>query len=172
MFFELVAAVAAAFLAGGLALILTRLSGGRLPKWLVPVAAGAAMIGYAVWSEYTWYGRTAAQMPDGLEVTLVNEARAAYRPWTYLAPYVDRFAAVDARSVRTNETVPDARIADMYFFERWGPVRKVEVVFDCSEGRSAPLVTVSFGPGGAIADAAWSAAEDGDRSLAAACRNA
>lgn len=169
MFFEFVAAIAAAFLGAGLALLAGWLSGGRMPRWLMPVAAGAGMLGYTIWSEYTWYARTTSDLPPGVSVTLVNESRAVYRPWTYAVPMVNRFAAVDTVSVRTNDAAPGARIADMYFFERWQPQRRIEVMFDCPAGRHAPLVTVSFEEGGGIAEAAWSDVGAEDPSLAAAC---
>jgi hypothetical protein len=58
MFLELIAAFAAAFVAAGIVLAVNMATGGRLPRWAMPVAAGAAMLGYAVWSEYSWFART------------------------------------------------------------------------------------------------------------------
>ena len=43
MFFELVATFAAGISAAGLALIANHLTGGRLPRWFLPLAAGGAM---------------------------------------------------------------------------------------------------------------------------------
>ena len=169
MFFELIAAFAAGFLGAGLALVAGWLSGGRLPRWLMPVMAGVGMIGYAIWSEYTWFDRTAAAMPPGVEVTFVNEVSAFWRPWTYALPVVDRFAAVDTASIRTNPDVPDARIADMLFAQRWMPNRLVPVMFDCAGGRHAPLATVTFTPDGGIGEGLWSRAGPDDAALSAAC---
>ena len=170
MFFEFVAAIVAGFLGAGLALVANRLSGGRLPRWIMPVAAGAAMIAYTIWSEYTWFDRTVAQLPDDMEVTLVNEASALYRPWTYVAPLKDRFAALDHASMQTNPEVPDQRIATMFFFGRWSPVRSVPMIFDCARGRQAPLATVTFDDKGAASAALWSAPDAENPAIAAACK--
>jgi hypothetical protein len=169
MFLELIAAIAAAFAAAGLALALNRLSGGRLPRWAMPAAAGAALLGYAVWSEYSWYGRVSGALPEGVRVTYANEARALWRPWTYLAPVVNRFVALDTDSIRRNPDVPHQRVADLYFYGRWSPRRGVQVVVDCREGRIAPLPTAEFDDAGAAVRAAWEAPLPGDRTLEAAC---
>ncbi|MEL6207943.1 MAG: hypothetical protein AAFR47_21935 [Pseudomonadota bacterium] len=169
MFFELIAAIAAAFAGAGLVLLLNMLTRGALPKWAMPVAAGAAMLGYAVWSEYTWYARTAGDLPAGVEVTTANEVTAFWRPWTYMAPLVDRFAALDTASIQTNDAVPDQRIADLYFFGRWSPQRALPVVIDCSRGLVAPLPSATLDEAGAATDAAWGAPADGDATLDLAC---
>lgn len=169
MFLELIAAVAAAFAAAGIVLGINMLTGGRLPKWSLPLAAGAAMLGYAVWSEYTWFARTAADLPRGVEVTFANESRAMWRPWTYAAPMVNRFIAADTVSIRTNEAVPGQRILDLYFFGRWSPQNRVEVVVDCETGRLAPLVSADLDGSGAATDAAWATPPPGDTTLEVAC---
>ena len=90
MFFELIATITIGVGAAGVAMLARRLSGRRLPGWVTPVTAGAAMIGFVLWAEYSWYGRTVAALPDGVEVATANESRQVYRPWTYVAPLTDR----------------------------------------------------------------------------------
>ncbi|MEL7115964.1 MAG: hypothetical protein AAGP08_10295, partial [Pseudomonadota bacterium] len=68
MFIELIATFVAGLGAAGLVLVINMLTKGRLPKWVMPVAAGAAMIGVAISNEYTWGARTADGLPDGLVV--------------------------------------------------------------------------------------------------------
>lgn len=173
MFLEFIATIFAGFAAAGVALILGKISGGRLPRWLMPVMAGLAMIGYTVWSEYTWFERTTATMPEGLVVVSQNESKALYRPWTYAFPLTDRFAALDEQSILTNESIPDQRLADMYFWGRWSPIQRVSVAFDCAQGRSAPIVEgVSMGEDGQIENASWSNVGLEDPALAAACGSA
>jgi len=170
MFLELIAAIFAGFAGAGLALVARLASGGRLPRWAIPVAAGAGMFGYAVWSEYTWHGRTVATLPAGVEVTLVNESRAPWRPWTYAVPLVDRFAALDTASLRRNADVPEQRIAEMHFFGRWAPHQRMAVVVDCARGLSAPLPGAAFEDGtGRVVAASWDAPRPGDRLLEVAC---
>jgi hypothetical protein len=170
MFFELIATLTAGFAAAGAMLLVNRLTGRRLPRWLIPVAAGAAMIGVTISSEYGWFGRNLAALPDGLVVVRQVEERAFYRPWTYAAPYVSRFIALDQASIRTNAAVPEQRMADLYVFGRWAPPRKVPVLIDCAGARRADLVDeVRFADDGQVEDAAWQQLEAGDALIGAAC---
>jgi len=137
MFLELIAVVFAGLAGAGVMLAITRLAGNRLPKWLIPVAAGAAMLGTTISSEYSWFSRTSANLPEGLEVVQSLENKAVYRPWTYLFPYTDRFVALDQPNVRANQDNPDLFLADLYFFGRWRTVRSVEVMVDCDSGQRA-----------------------------------
>ena len=137
MFLELIAVIVAGFAGAGVMMAIVRLTGGRLPKWLIPVAAGAAMLGTTISSEYSWFSRTAGNMPEGLEVVQTVENTAFYRPWTFLFPYTDRFVAVDHNNLRPNSDQPDLFIADLYFFGRWATVRSVEVMVNCQSGQRA-----------------------------------
>jgi hypothetical protein len=96
-----------------------------IPRWLLPVAAGGAMLAAAISSEYGWYGRVAGQLPETFVVAQTYDERAALRPWTFLVSYTSRFVAVDRGSTRTNPQLPDQRMVDLYFFGRWAPVQKL-----------------------------------------------
>ena len=170
MLFELIAVIAAGFAAAGLVLLADRLARRRLPRWLVPVAAGAAMIAVTLYSEYSWYGRTEAALPESLVVVRTVEDRAPYRPWTYLAPYVSRFMAVDQGSIRSNEAIPDQRMVDLLLFGRWAPVRQVPVLVDCVVARRADLVDgADFAPDGRVENARWVPLDPEGALLQAAC---
>ncbi|WP_172330356.1 hypothetical protein [Mangrovicoccus sp. HB161399] len=170
MFFELIATVFAGVGAAGLALALNWISGGRLPRWTMPVAAGIGMIAMTVWSEYNWYDRTVAGMPEGLEVAQVNEARQFYRPWTYAAPMVDRFMAVDVARMQSNPDQPGQHIANIYLMGRWQPVRSFPVAIDCDGHRRAALVEdAGFDASGAVEGAQWTDVPASDPLLAATC---
>ena len=170
MLFELFATIVAGFAAAGIAMILRKLTGGRLPKWLSPAAAGAAMLAFAIWSEYSWFVRTTAALPVGFQVVSQGESSAPWRPWTYLRPMTDRFAAVDTNTLRRNEAFPDLRLAEVYFFARWAPVNRLTTVFDCARSRRAPIVEgVTLAEDGAIEGAEWVAVPADDPSLAAVC---
>lgn len=137
MFLELLAVIIAGIAGAGVMMLVAKLTGNRLPKWLVPVAAGAAMLGTTISSEYSWFSRTSGNMPDGLEVVQTVESTAVYRPWTYLAPYTDRFVAVDTENIRENAEQADLFLADLYFFGRWSTVQSVEVMVNCDTGQRA-----------------------------------
>jgi len=170
MFFELIAAIVAAFAGAGLALAANRLSGGRLPRWAMPVAAGVAMLAFAVWSEYTWFSRTAASLPPSLQIVRENEVRALYRPWSYAVPLVNRFAALDLASLRSTEAAPEQRLADLYFFGRWSRTQLAPVVIDCQGARHAPATSAEVNEAGAVTAADWTQAEPDDPLITAACR--
>ena len=156
MFIELIATIFAGIACAGVMLLLTRTVGRRLPKWLVPVAAGAGMLVMIISNEYTWFSRTVEQLPDGIDVAMTVEEQSWLRPWTQVWPYTKRFVAVDTGTARTNKNLPDQRIADLYFFGRWSPVNQTPMLFDCAVAQSALLIDgATFAQDGSITDADW-----------------
>ncbi len=170
MFVELIATIFAGIACAGVAMLLNLLTGRRLPKWIMPIAAGAGMIGMTISNEYTWFDRTAERLPDGVEIAVEVKEQSWFRPWTRIWPYTKRFAAVDTGTARTNEAVPDQHLADVYFFGRWSPVSQAPMVFDCAEKRSALLIDgATFAEDGSVANADWQAMPQGDPILALVC---
>jgi hypothetical protein len=168
MFLELIATVFAGLAVAGVVLLINKLAGG--PRWIVPVAAGLGMIGTTIASEYGWYERTEASLPEGLTVAQTVENRSFYRPWTYARPYVERFVAVDAASVRENPDFPGQRMVDLYFYGRWSPVNKLPVLLDCATARRASLADgVEFDGSGAVANADWVSVPVDDPVLRTGC---
>lgn len=147
MFFEMIAVIVAGFAGAGIALILTKLSRGRLPRWLLPVAAGAAMLGTAIFNEYDWYPRTEAGLPEGVEVAVTAEESAIWRPWTLVVPFTSRFIAVDTRSLQDLPGEAPLRVVDLFAFARWQPTQALKVAVDCAGGLRADL-----GPDVALTD--------------------
>ena len=98
------------------------------------------MIGFTIYSEYNWFSRTLGTLPDGFVVISQNESTAFYRPWTYIEPFVDRFAAVEPAGVLRNDALPDQRIANVYLFSRWARPASVPVLVDCAGKRRADLI--------------------------------
>jgi len=173
MFFELIGTLVAGVAAALLVWALNRVLKGRLPRWLMPVAAGTAMILATISSEYGWYGRTLATMPEGMVVAQEVEDRAFYRPWTYVKPFVSRFVAVDQATARTHPAHPDQKIVDLVFYGRWARTAKVPMLFDCAGARRADIVDgVEFGDDGAVLNADWRSLEQDDPVLRAACAEA
>jgi hypothetical protein len=137
MFLELIAVFIAGFAGAGAVMLLNRLTGGRLPRWLVPIGAGAAMLGTTISSEYNWYGRTAGGLPEGLQVAQTVQTSAAWRPWSYVFPVTERFSAVDMGNLRPNSTQDGLVMADVYFFGRWKAAQAVQILVDCPARRRA-----------------------------------
>jgi len=169
MFLELIGVIFAGFAAAGLVMLLGKLLGGRLPRWLAPVAAGLAMIAATITSEYGWYARSAAALPEGVVVAQTVENRSFYRPWTYAVPYVDRFAAVDTATLKSHADHPGIYLADVYFFGRWSAVQKRPVWLDCAGGRRALATTGTPFTDGRPAAENWIPAAEDDPILRVAC---
>ena len=170
MLVELIATVAAGLGVAGIVVLLGRLSGGRLPRWTVPIGAGVAMLAVTIANEYAWFTRTRAALPEGVIVATTREATAVYRPWTYIVPYVDRFAAVDRASIRTHPDQPGRRIVNLVFYGRWSQPRQVPVAVDCQRDRRAVLnETARFGADGAIGNVRWRRVPPDDPIQKAAC---
>lgn len=166
MFFELIATFAAGIAAAGLALIAGHISGGRLPRWLTPVLAGTAMLGYAIWSEYSWAARTTQALPEGVEVLLTVEETRLWKPWTYLVPQVTRIMALDRASVQTNAQAPGIVLADLYLFARWTSPAKRPQLVDCAKSARADVSTAALSD---PSTAAWRRAGGDDPLMKALC---
>jgi len=91
-------------------------------------------------SEYSWYGRTAATLPQGMMVAQTIDEAAFYRPWTYARSFVSRFVAVDQATLRSHPDQPGQRIVDLIFYGRWTRTAKVPMLFDCADNRRADVV--------------------------------
>ena len=170
MFFEMVATLVAGVAGAGVALILNKLTAGRLPKWVTPLGAAFAMIATTVANEYAWFGRTADNLPEGLVVVIEIENQSLYRPWTYVVPFVERFVAVDQPSLRTHAQKPALRMIDTIFMGRWSAPEKMVVLADCAAGRRAPLIAaVAFDASGEVSGVDWVKVGDDDPLLTAIC---
>lgn len=167
MFFELIATFAAGAAAAGLALIAGHLSGGRLPKWITPVMAGVAMLGYAIWSEYSWAGRTAGGLPEGVEVLVNVEETRFWKPWTYVVPQTTRLMALDRASVQRNPQAPGILLADLYFFARWTPPSKRPQLVDCAQGTRADVNAAALAD---PSEATWRSMAEDDPLKEALCQ--
>ncbi len=170
MLFDLMATVVAAFAAAGVALFMLRVLKIPFPKWIVPVAAGAAMIGYAIWAEYSWYGRMVAALPENVAVIEPAGQTSWWRPWSYAVPLRARFIAFDRDAVRTHPQMPQQRIVNVLLVGRWQGTVAVPVLYDCAAPRRADLVDgAAFADDGTVADAVWLKVPDDDPVRNAAC---
>lgn len=171
MFFELIGTIMAGVATALIFWAVNRtLLKGRLPKWLMPTTAGAAMLIAAISLEYGWYNRTTATMPAGLVVAQTVEEAVFYRPWTYAVPYTSRFIAVDQSTMRTHPDRPGQRIVDLVLYGRWTRTAKVPMLFDCDTGQRADIVDgIEFDESGGVVGATWINVEADDPVLKVAC---
>lgn len=170
MIFELIATVVAGFGGAGIALLLNKVLGGRLPRWLTPVAAGLAMLAATIANEYGWYDRTAASLPEGFEIAATVENRAFFRPWAHVFPFVTRFLAIDTASMRTHDALPGQKMVEVYAFGRWTQPQRQRIMVDCTEGRRADITAQSgFESDGRIAGLVWRETGHDDPLVKTAC---
>ncbi|MGX9357085.1 hypothetical protein ACS3SW_18525 [Roseobacteraceae bacterium S113] len=169
MFWELLATLFAGFAGAGVALALNLITGGRLPKATMPVLAAGAMLLATITSEMTWFERSQAQLPESVVVIRTNETTAFYRPWTYLRPMINRFAAADIGGAQTNPDVPQQRIVDIYLLERWQAARAVQLGVDCQTSAQVLMEAARFGESGAIEADVWESLGADDPLIAALC---
>ncbi|NRP13538.1 MULTISPECIES: hypothetical protein [unclassified Aliiroseovarius] len=170
MFFESIATVFAGLAMAGIVMAVNHTIRGRLPKWVMPVAAGLAMLAATIANEYAWYGRTVDSLPEGLTVIMESENRVAYRPWTYVTPFIDRFVVVDTFSERTHPDQPNLRVVDTLFLGRWSAPNKVPVLIDCAANTRAPLSdAITIGDDGSLSGVDWVSVDMTDPLLSNIC---
>lgn len=132
MFWELIATFIAGFVAAGIVLSI-RLVFKKLPKWMVPAAAGLGMMGFGVYSEYDWYQHTATRLPQGVTVVTTYAEPVFYQPWSYYKAPIRRFIAIDKTAVKDTE-IPNIKQAQLYFMERRMPAQTLPILIDCANG--------------------------------------
>lgn len=156
MWLGLLGIVVLGLASGGAFLFLRRVLRLPLPRWTVPVAAGAAMLAGHLYIEYGWFGRTAAALPDHIRVAQTYSERNALQPWTFLVPQITRFMAVDIAAIKTNPSVRHLRIADVILVARHFPTAVTQQVIDCQEGRRADATAeITFDEQGRPLDLDW-----------------
>ena len=170
MLMQFIAAFAAAIMGAGVAMILRHLTGGAIPRAAIPVMAGLGMLIMTIWNEYSWFTRTKASLPEGVEVIQTQEHTFWYRPWTFVYPFIDQFMAVDRATVRTNPNVPGHLIAEILIFGQHQGISKIPLLIDCPNKRRADIMDgAEFGADGAVTNAEWREIEPGDPLLGAIC---
>jgi hypothetical protein len=116
MFWELIATVFAGIGGAGIALLLRKLTKQAAPKWLVPVFAGGAMLGFQIQGEYEWYDHQASLLPEGVVVVKTVQEEAPWRPWSYVFPQTMRFIAADVANSAKKQNRPKLSLSRLILF--------------------------------------------------------
>ncbi|WP_111641547.1 hypothetical protein [Marinimicrobium alkaliphilum] len=142
MLWHLIAAAFAGLGSAGVALLLRKLSRGRLPRWLVPAAAGLGILGYQVYYEYTWAEFRLAQLPTEAQLVESSAAPAFWRPWTHIFPMTTAFTVVDTGSIASTRIEGDKVVRFVaYHFER-DAIERMHYqgyLLNCTTGERVPL---------------------------------
>ncbi|MBB5322825.1 hypothetical protein [Marinobacter oulmenensis] len=118
MFWTFVATVFCGLGAAGIALGIRTATAKKAPRWIIPVFAGAGMLGYLVYGEYTWFEHKQSLLPEEAVIVSTEQEKIFFRPWTFVFPYVTAFSAVDVNSVNWNPDNPDVARFTLYRFEQ------------------------------------------------------
>ncbi|WP_306518259.1 hypothetical protein [Rheinheimera sp.] len=137
MLWELVATVFAGLGAAGIALMLRKISGQKLPRAVVPVFAGLGMLAFQIHGEYNWYSHQLSLLPKDVVVVKAVEEQINWKPWTYLKPQISRFMAVDVKNSAANSNNANLVLANLYLFERRQAAINVKLVIDCQAQKRA-----------------------------------
>lgn len=168
---ELIAALIFAFCMGGLAYGLRKLVP-ALPKWMIPGAAALGLFGFALWSEYSWFARSRADLPEGAVIAWTETRGQPFRPWTYVVPMVHRYAVLDLRQVQVHPANPALRIIPVYFLGRWERGHNGMMAFDCAAGRQIVVTRgIEITGEGLLKGADWDTPPAGDGFQGAACKS-
>lgn len=124
-----------------------------------------------MWSEYDWFSRVSAELPNGVAVVAAPKVAMPLRPWTYLAPLTTRFTAIDHRVTAAHPDNPDLRIAREIAYLRWGGTNERMVIVDCTGNRQALLAPgIVPDANGELTGADWIAVGTDDGFQQAACQ--
>lgn len=118
MFWTFVATLFCGLGAAGIALGIRAVSRNKTPKWLIPVFAGAGMLGYLVYGEYTWFEHKQSLLPEEAIVVNTESTGIFWRPWSLVYPYVTAFSTVDRDSISRDTNNPDIIRFTLYRFEQ------------------------------------------------------
>lgn len=114
MIWHLLAVFISGLALGGFGFLLIKISGNRLPKWIMPVAAGMGMLGYQAYYNYAWYDFKLGQLPERTIVIDVERNSDFFRPWSYFYPAVSNFTFID-NDVRVFEQDGQQLVQYIYF---------------------------------------------------------
>lgn len=118
MFWTFVATVICGLGAAGIALGIRAVTRNKAPKWLIPVFAGAGMLAYLVYGEYSWYEHKQSRLPTEAVVVSTETKGIFWRPWSLVYPYVTAFSTVDMESLSQDTDNPEIIRFTLYRFEQ------------------------------------------------------
>ncbi len=156
MLFILAGALLIGVSAAALVALPFRLMRKPIPKGILPIAGGVALVSFVLWNDYSWFDRTRGELPE--RVVVLDEARysGAIQPWTLAFPRVNAFVAMDPETARRNENLPGIVMTDVYYLRRYAPTLTSAHLVDCNERRSAVMANEpDFDEGGMPRDLEW-----------------
>lgn len=170
MLFNLIGTFIIGIAAAGSIMLTFRVLCRPAPRWLIPAAAGVAMLSYHLWNEYTWFDRTSSALPEQVTVAERYPYQNVLQPWTLIAPRINRFTAVDRSSIRRNEQAPGYVMAEVFLVTRLDRTAKITQIYNCSEALRADVgASSNVDERGLPLEADWIASEADDALFQLVC---
>ena len=142
-----------------------------IPGWLTPVSAGLGLIVTAIWMEYSWFDRVSGALPAQFRVTNAETTASPLRPWTYVAPLVSRFTALDGSKLARHPERSELIVAPVFGFARYENPQSALMVFDCDGNRRVPVSEgMAIDAAGTLTGADWVVLGTADELQQAACK--
>jgi hypothetical protein len=108
-----------------------------LPFFVTPVAVLIGIMGHSMYQQYSWFAHAQRALPPHLVVAETFPSQSLFAPWSFVAPRVLRFAAIDPSAVQTPSDKPNLRLVESHLRARYQQPLKALVLVDCSEKKLA-----------------------------------
>jgi hypothetical protein len=119
MLWTILAIVVSGLGAAGIAMLLRKLTGNRLPKWIIPAFGGLGMLIYQIYYEYSWFDHQMQRQPAESVLVASETGEVFWRPWTFYWPMTTAFTVLDRKSLlREDAAGSDVVAFNLYRFEK------------------------------------------------------
>lgn len=119
MLWTILAIVVSGLGAAGIAMLLRKLTGNRLPKWIIPAFGGLGMLSYQIYYEYSWFEHQLQRQPAESVLVASETGEVFWRPWTFYWPMTKAFTVLDSKSLQRQEADGSVIVAfNLYRFEK------------------------------------------------------
>ena len=133
-------------------------------------AAGAGMLCYQIYDEYTWYQRASTRLGADMQIIQSFAQTSVLRPWAKKWPYVSRFTALSHAQTKRNDAQPNMFIVTTYLTERNRPTLKLRLIVDCARSQRTYFDNqIKFDATGAPVNAPWIPMQANDPLRIATC---
>lgn len=140
MLFRLIAIIVLALGVAGIVILLNRYVFGRkLPRWTMPVAIAAAILGFQIYEEYNWYPRTMKGLSEDYAVINMQTHSAIWRPWSLIWPSVTSMSIVDKNHLQSLDDNPEINVGMVASLTSFGARTDVPFAFNCVDAKFAPF---------------------------------
>ena len=122
------------FACAGVVMLLFRLLGRKVPKYVIPFVAAIGMFVYMIWDEYSWFDRYAARLPDSINIVQTFADESVFAPWTLISAPVDRFTAIDRDKIIPNPNNPGQKRVTTLLLKKGIETLALNHLVDCNAG--------------------------------------